>query len=521
MRRVSQVQGREGYLVFMLLIVAFLTGAAVMAFEVLGFRVMAITFDSRDIVNGSLIGAILTALSAGYYLGGMLADKYPRPALLGTLIILAGLSIESVPILAPHIYNSELSNPAKTGLWGPLVGALILFAPASLVFGITSPFVIRVVSPSQEQLGRVAGRIYAISTVGSIFGTLFTTFYLMPATGTNLALRIVGGVSIMAGLLPIVWGAVASRPRQALATAVALLVVGLGATTAYAKVIYKRDTTYHQLEVHDEEYQGRTVRMLRFDNSDQSALVLNDPDEAWYHYTDYMHLSWIFKSDPKHVLMLGLGGGTIPKRLHRDHADLKIDIAELDPVIPQVAKTYFNVKEDERMKIHVADGRQYLRRSEDKFDVVFMDAYHGGRYGPTLPFTLCTKEFFEIVNKRLADDGVLAFNLIGNIEGGNRLTRSIVKTMRDVFPQVYLFPVDAKDYSLREQRNIIVICTKDKKEVSSATIIARAKKLVADRAVTIRNFASNAGDLYTKELDMRGIKTLTDDSAQPDRLLQP
>lgn len=507
----------------MLLIVAFLTGAAVMAFEVIGFRVMAVEFGSLDTINGSLIGAILAALSAGYYLGGMLADRFPRPSLLGVLIILAGLDIELVPGIAKLIYDSQLSNPQVTGMWGPLAGALIMFAPASLVFGITSPFVIRVVAPSQEELGRVAGRIYAISTVGSIFGTLFTTFYLLPAEwvqGHWNALRIIGGVSIMTGMLPIVWGAMKQRPKQA-ASFAALLLAGLGASTACAKVIYKRDTTYHQIEVHDEEYQGRKVRMLRFDRSDQSALVLGDPDEAWYRYTDYMHLSWIFKSDPQHVLMLGLGGGTIPSRLHRDHPNLKIDIAELDPVIPQVAKQFFNLKEDALMKVHVSDGRQYLRRTEDKFDVVFMDAYHGGRYGPTLPFTLCTKEFFEIVNKRLADDGVLSFNLIGNIEGGNRLTRSIIKTMREVFPQVYVFPVDAKDHSLADQRNIIVICTKDKKELTPATIMSRARKLVADRAVTIKNYVNNAADLYTKELDMRGIKTLTDDSAQPDRLLQP
>ncbi len=504
----------------MLLVVAFLTGAAVMAFEMLGFRVMAVTFGSLDIINGSLIAAVMTALSVGYYTGGTLADRWPRPSLLGGLIVLAGLSIVFAPEVAKRIGDSSLSNPERTGTWGPLVGALILFAPASVVFGMTAPFVIRVTAPRPEVLGRIAGKIYAISTVGSIFGTLFTTFYLIQWAGQTNALRIVGGMSMLTGLLPIIWSAVRRTPPGAAALALLTMLVAVG--LAEAKVIYKRDSTYHQIEVHESEIGGRLLRMLRFDNSDQSAVDLSDLDAAIWLYTDYMHLSWIFKSDPKRALVLGLGGGTIPMRLHRDHKDLKIDVAELDPVVEQVAKKYFNVKEDDRLKIHLGDGRQYLRRSEEKYDTIFMDAYHGGKYGPTLPFTLCTQEFFELANKRLADDGVLAFNLIGQLDNSTQLTRSIIKTMNAVFPTVYIFPVDFKRYpGLAEKRNIIVICTKSKTEVSASTIVSRAKALVENRKVTVRNYVDNAMDLLTKELNLRSVKVLTDDSAQPDRLLQP
>jgi spermidine synthase len=506
----------------MLLLVAFLTGAAVMAFEVLGFRVMAITFGGLDVVNGSLIGAVLTALSAGYYLGGMIADRYPRPVLLGLFIIASGVAIAVVPELSRVIYDSNISNPLKTGMWGPLAGALIMFAPPSILLGITSPFVIRVMAPRPEVLGRVAGRVYALSTVGSIFGTLITTFYLMPAEwlgGHNNALRLVGGVSIMTGLIPILWGMTARRTRAAGALAVALIAL---AGPVLADLKYKRDTSYHHIEVHEETYGNRRLRLLRFDNSEQSGLDLDNPDNPVWMYTEYMHLAWVFQPNPQRALVLGLGGAVIPNRMRRDYRDLTIDIAELDPVVQDVARRYFMFREDPKMKVFISDGRQYLRRTENKYDLIVMDAYHGGRYGPTLPFTLCTREFFEIVNSKLSNDGVLAFNLIGQLEGSSQLTRSIIKTMQDVFPNVYIFPVELKRTAgLALKRNIIVICTKDAKRVSASTIVSRARKLVSDRAVTIADYVEYAEDLYEGALDMRSVRILTDATAQPDRLLQP
>jgi len=192
----------------MLYLATFVTGAAVMAFEVLGFRIMAVCFDNRDVINGSLIGAILSALSGGYYLGGLLADRHPKPALLGALVAAGGLSMEYVPSLALWVSRSVLSDPERTGPWGPFLGAAILFAPASFLLGFTPPFVIRLVTTAKKQLGRGAGKVYAISTVGSIFGTLFTTFYLMPATwvgGHSNAMRITGGICFLTGVTLMLW----------------------------------------------------------------------------------------------------------------------------------------------------------------------------------------------------------------------------------------------------------------------------------------------------------------------------
>ncbi len=178
---------------------AFLTGAVVMAFEMLGSRYLNPYFGSGIHTWAALISSVLAALSIGYFIGGWLADRFPRPALLGTCIIIAAGYMMLVPVIAEETFG-WIFNAVPDFRLGAIVAAMaILFAPL-MVLGVYSPCAIRLVLTDTRAAGRVSGRIYGISTLGSIFGTLFTTFFLVPNMGTRSITFMLATIAFIAGL---------------------------------------------------------------------------------------------------------------------------------------------------------------------------------------------------------------------------------------------------------------------------------------------------------------------------------
>ncbi|HID06280.1 MAG TPA: hypothetical protein EYP10_03945 [Armatimonadetes bacterium] len=298
---------------------------------------------------------------------------------------------------------------------------------------------------------------------------------------------------------------------------VVLLALLLANSPCISKVLYEKDSMYHHIIV---EQRG-TMRILRFDNTWQSAIDLSDPNKTIFPYTDYIHLALIFNPQIKSVLFVGLGGGTAPMRFHRDYPDMTVHVVEIDPEVKRVAMRYFGFKEDQRMKVFIQDGRMFLRRTRTIYDLIVMDAYHATKYGLSIPFHLTTKEFYQLAWRRLSARGVLAYNLIGRLEGGRtRTTRAFVKTIQSVFPLVYIFPVDyRRDPWVTDRRNIILIATKNRKRISPADIVARARLLVRKR-VKIPRYAEYAADIYVKPLNLRNVPLFTDDYA-PVEYLEP
>ncbi len=178
---------------------AFLTGAVVMAFEMLGSRYLNPYFGSGIHTWAALISSVLAALAIGYFIGGWLADRFPRPALLGSCIIVAAFYMMLVPAIAEASFSS-IFKAVPDFRFGSIVAALaILFAPL-MVLGFYSPCAIRLVLTDTASAGRVSGRIYGISTIGSIFGTLFTTFYLVPNMGTQAITYMLASIAFAIGL---------------------------------------------------------------------------------------------------------------------------------------------------------------------------------------------------------------------------------------------------------------------------------------------------------------------------------
>ncbi len=276
------------------------------------------------------------------------------------------------------------------------------------------------------------------------------------------------------------------------------------------RVIYEADSVYHFIVVAEDD----RARYLRFDRSFQSGMLLNDHFESPFLYAAYAHVGLIFAPQAKRVLVIGLGGGSIPKRFWRDYPEVTVDVAELDPMVVDVAKRFFQVREDPRLRIFVQDGRLFLRRAQQKYDIIIIDAY----FSESIPFHLTTREFYELASERLAPGGVLVSNVIGALQGPrSSLFHAIYKTQATVFPGLYLFPTAFRPYDdVDTLRNIIVIATSER-GITRTEIMARARRVAA--RVKFPQFLNYAADFYDEPIRLDGVPTLTDDYAPVDSLL--
>jgi spermidine synthase len=487
----------------------FTSGAVLLALEIIASRVLAPTFGNSVYIWGSLIGVFLGALSAGYYLGGRIADLYPRSAVFCGLVFLAGLLTVPIPLAAPAVLDAIVRADFGPRA-GPLVAAVVLFFPASVVIGAISPYAVRLSARSVATVGNTAGRLYALSTLGGIVGCLAAAFWLLsiiPVREVIVALGLVQMGMATLGLLGL------RRLAAAVAAAVAAVMIGAWAPRAMGvdspEVIFARDTVYHRITISDEG----GIRYMKLDAYWQSAKDLAAPERTVFRYADYMHAGMLFTPDPRHVLMIGMGGGTVPKRYLADYPGVRVDVVDIDPEVIAAAERYFDVPVGGRLRAFGQDGRQFVKRADRRYDQILMDAY----LKDTIPFHLATREFFQEVRSRLSPGGVFVANIIGALDGpSSRLFRAIYRTLREVFPAVYVFPVGmGVDGGSELLRNIIVVGTD---EVLSPSEVRERYSAMREQ-IRVPGFDAVVEDLYTRPIRTDDVPTLTDDYAPVDALI--
>ncbi|MDZ4169698.1 MAG: fused MFS/spermidine synthase [Coriobacteriia bacterium] len=516
----------------MLEVIVFACGASLMALEFIAARLLAPTLGSSVFVWGAVISIVMVALSLGYWAGGQIADRFGSTRTLAPVIAGAGLFTVLVPRLTDLVLPLVAGLGARTG--SLVASAIVFFAPA-LLLAMVSPLGVRLAAGDRvDHIGRSAGQLYAISTAGSIVGTIATAFWLIPllsldglAVGIGFVLFAAAGFAL---LLPRRYGddvpSGAPAPSARLAVlAIATIVAGVVAgavsligpaaavpgTKAGEEVIYRKDTAYHRLVVTEDNAE----RHLRFDRSHQSAMYLDDPYETSFHYPQYLHLALAAKPDAKRVLIVGLGGGSLVKRMWRDYPQMRIDVAEIDPIVVDVAYRYFELPRDERITVTAEDGRRFLAATDTRYDIIVMDAY----YADALPSHLATEEFFREVAAHLTPDGVVAYNVIGAVDGErSKLFRSMYRTVGLVWPHRWVFPIGiGEDYATETNRNIIVLATNglgDRDE-----LLAR----IADRVggtVTVNDYDRFGEDLYEGRIETDDVPVLTDAHAPTDSLIE-
>lgn len=475
-----------------------------MSFEILGSRLLAPHFGGGVTVWACLIAVFLTALSAGNLVGGRAADWKPMPGLLAILIALAAVTAALVPLTYGAVFDWIAGKRFGLRVDPLLASASMFFLPAFFL-GAVTPFAIRLVLPSVERAGMTAGRVYALSTAGSIFGTLFTAFYLIQTFGVkrvwfswSAMLLVMGAVLSIKPALETV------KRKRALSLAIPMLACLLmSSLCADAAIVYQRDTLYHHMAVED----TGGVRTLWFDAAPQSSMLLVDPFEGALEYTDYFHVPFVFNQNIRRVLFIGLGGGSGPKRFLYDYPDVQVDVVEIDPAVVEVAQEYFFVKDDPRLKIHVEDGRVFLSRSKDRYDLIVVDAYLSSAYGPYIPFHLITREFFEEAREHLTVGGVLSYNVVGTILGlESKQVRSIYRTMSEVFPSLYLFPAETS-------MNVVFTAIKRKVNFTPEQVNMIGNRLFLERKVRLPAFGRRLMRCIAWAPFLGDVPVLTDDFA--------
>jgi len=505
-------------------LLVFVSGAVLMGLEMAGSRILASHFGSSIYVWGSIIGIFLAALSGGYFAGGLAADRRPSFFLLNLLVLLAGCWLLVLPL-----YDNLICRGIRSANLGsrlePLLATTILFGGPSILMGMVSPFAVRLSASVIDRIGNTAGRLYALSTLGSIVGTLVTAFWLIPLIGVHTILRSLGITLIAMAIV----GLPKSRATLVIVVPVVLVILSalLIRPSAFISlrsdqhVRFEADSAYHHILVVDDDRSN--LRLLRFNNHAQSIIDRNPPYDSPT-YINSFELARIFKPKLTRVLCIGGGGAIGPRKFIKQYPDVKVDLVEIDPVVVDVSHDYFHLGEDSRLKISVQDGRRFVRGATGRYDLVILDAF---TVGGQIPFHLTTQEFMREIRDVLEPDGVFMANITSALEGpASLILRSEYKTVASVFQAVYLFPrptdqerTQTTQVSPSIVRNVMLIGLIKSGNWTPEAIATRAAMVNENGGVYSPTFLDDARRLYKSPVRTDDVPLLTDDYAPVDTMV--
>lgn len=408
-------------------LVVFLAGTGSLATEICASRQLAPYYGSSTIVWANLIGLVLAALAAGYWLGGRLADRHPSPVLLGKLVLGAAALVATLPFVTRPLLDvaaGGLDRISVGAAIGSFFATLLLYAPPVALLGTVAPFAIRLAVDDVASAGAVAGRLYALSTAGSLLGTFLPALVLIPLVGTQRTLLASAAVLGLSAALLL-------GPRWTLAVVVpaALLALPPGAVKAAGGVIYERESRYQFVQVRERD----GVRRLYINEGIAvHSLWRRDTVLTGGVWDTFLAVPTLLERPPRRLAVLGNAGGTVARGFGVFYPGVRIDGVEIDPAVTEAGRRYLGLGDNPRLRAVEADARPFLRRTSARYDLVYVDAYHQ----PYVPFYLATREFFRLVRERLAPGGLVALN-VASVPGDTRLARALAGTMAHEFPRVY------------------------------------------------------------------------------------
>ena len=419
-----------------LYVLVFVVGAASLGVEIAVARLIAPYFGASTIVWANTIGVVLVALSVGYWIGGKLGDRHPHRRGLCLLVLGAAALLVVVPLLAHPFFDvsvDALDSVDAGAFVGSLAAVLVLAAIPVVLLGACSPYAIRLAVPDVQHSGRVAGRLYAVSTAGSLVGTMLAALVLIPFAGTE---RTFFGFALALSLVAVIGLGPRYLPLPFAISALFALPNGTIKGADDGRVL------------HEEESAIQYIRVVEQDDGDR-ALELNEGQAIHSLYRPGSYLTdgyWdgmltlpfaALPHQPRRVAILGNAAGTTARAYGHFFPGVGIDAVEIDPALEEIGERYFDLASTPNLEIHSEDARPWLRRSDGSFDVIVIDAYRQ----PYIPFYLTTREFFDLVRDRMDPGGVVVVN-VGHPEESDDLETVIGRTMADVFPSVVRDPIE-------------------------------------------------------------------------------
>ena len=432
---------------------AVLEGATVMAVELMSARMVAPYFGSSLYVWATVIGFTLLALAIGYFLGGVIADKYRGPdALLWVLLI------ASVFLLLMHLSASLLTIAFEniSPRAAVILVSVALILPPLMFLGMVPTFLIRRVSATADHAGGSTGIVYAISSASGIIALPVFGFFIIPRYGLTLP-SIVTGLAV--GAVP--FAKLVARKKYASLLLVPVILFSFGAIKTQrpgkgVEVQYFSEGLLGQLLVADLSYLGDEKFNDRYLFVNRIGQTCLDKDTFTSKWGDIYYVASICSKVPEEsdALILGLGGGAFANIL-QNNLGFNVDAVELDRRVPEVARHYFGLSD--KVNIIVDDARHYLEETQKKYDVIVFDAYRG-EFPPPHVFSL---ESLTRAKSLLKKDGLIVVNYNGFLEGNpGRAARSIYKTLLAAGLEVRILPTPGPEAT----RSVVFVASRNKQD---------------------------------------------------------
>lgn len=414
----------------------FLTGAAVMVIELLGTRLIAPFYGTSLYVWASLISVTMIALAIGYFAGGHWADR-TKYAGLSLIIALSGI----LTFIIPWMTGPVLLATDSLGLrLGTFTSTLVLFTPSLIMLGMVGPFAVKLATSDLNSVGASTGSIYAVSTVGSVVGTLFLGFYLFPRIGTREIFLGLGVGLLFLAMVVSFYERKHVRSTIIILPVALLLLLGmhsLSGTTAIdperkdvsLQTRFERETLYGWVRVLDDP--ALNLRLLTADASTIGAASLSHGENALV-YQKIVELIPALAPGISRALLIGQGAGHMVTSLK--HHGIVTDTIEIDPAIAEAARDYFAFVPTG--KTLIGDARYEIRQLQGPYDLIILDVFTGG----SEPVHLLTQETLQQLDSLLTNQGILALNFVSFLEEGRNIAlASVSKTLKQVFPHQLVF----------------------------------------------------------------------------------
>jgi spermidine synthase len=508
----------------MLILLVFVAGAASLAVEMSASRLLAPYFGTSLFVWANLIGLILLYLTIGYYLGGLVADRYPSPTVLYGMTTVAALLISAIPVISRPILNWSLQAFATYSIsvfYGSLVSVILLFAVPMILLGCVSPFAIRLRIEQIGKSGRVSGMLYAISTCGSILGTFLPVLVFIPDIGTYRTFIVFAVALLVVSIAGLLLTRSGRTPPAKKNTYKALLIFlllipallalsglrgpikppsGVGGAGV---LVAERESPYNYIQVVrvGEEMQLLLNEGLGVHSVYDPGLVLTQGPWDDFMIAPYFNRPPFTESQVRRACIIGLGAGTIPREITAAYGPIPIDGVEIDGEIVRLGRQYFGMNEP-NLHVIIQDGRYYIRTTPLKYDLIGMDAYEQ----PYIPFQLITREFFQEVRDHLTPTGVAVAN-VGRTSSDYRLVEEVAQTMRSVFPSVFI--IDSQRFT-----NSLVIATNQPASIDN--FITNSAGLTSPLLQSAAHASMEFGNIREEQ---RAHVYFTDDRAPVEQLI--
>lgn len=387
--------------------IAFVSGFALMTFELAAARVLAPNIGSSTYVWTSVIGVIIAALSLGYWAGGRMADTRNRQTDIAWLCLAIAATITLTLLNYQHLIDATVQSIADARLQG-VYASFMLFAPTSFLIGSLSPYLVKLRVTSLATSGQSFASLSALESIGGITGTFITGFILFGYIGAREAFAVVAFLLLVSS-----WLIVPKHRWQPRFIATAFIGLICLASLQYANKGHI-DTPSAHYSVFDAWMGGAPIRGIATGpNGTQSGIYINQPNKLVFWYTQRM--AEVVAQAPRHDRILVLGGGafTLPQYLASTYPDSTVDVVEIDPKLADIARQYFSYNDPRNVNMIFEDARAYINKSDKKYDAILVDVYSDA----SVPFSLMTKEYGQQIERLVADKGVVIVNMIAGQNG--------------------------------------------------------------------------------------------------------